>query len=163
MEVAASKKEGELLEWEDMKKMKYSWNVIKEGIRLVPPLQGTFREVVKEFNYGGYRVPKGWKVYWTVSTTNMNPEYFKEPERFNPSRYDEAQEPPPPPYTHVPFGGGPRLCPGKEYARVAILAFLHNVVRKYKWEVMDPNEKVEGDMMPQPEKGLPMRFYHYPL
>ncbi|XP_051128766.1 beta-amyrin 28-monooxygenase-like [Andrographis paniculata] len=160
--LAASKKgEGEvLLEWEDMNRMKYSWNVVCETMRMVPPLQGMMREVSTEFSFGGHTVPKGWKVYWTVSTTNKNPDYFKDPERFNPSRYDEDGEAPPP-YTNVPFGGGPRMCPGKEYARLAILAFLHNAVRRYKWQVLDPHEKVDGDMMPAPQNGLPIRLINY--
>lgn len=98
------------------------------------------------------------QVYWTTSSTNKNPSYFQDPQVFDPSRYDKCDGPIP--YTYVPFGGGPRMCPGKEYARLAILTFLHNVVMKYKWELIVPNEKIVGDMMPTPENGLPIRLHH---
>ncbi|KAF4379350.1 hypothetical protein F8388_013568 [Cannabis sativa] len=155
-EIWESKKAGELLEWDDIKKMKYSWNVVYEVMRFTPPIQGGFREVLTDFTYAGFTVPKGWKLYWTVSTTSKNPQYYPEPEKFEPSRYEDASSCPA--FAFVPFGGGPRMCPGKEYTRLAVLTFIHNVVKKFEWELIIPNEKIEGDMMPYPQKGLPIRL-----
>ncbi|XP_026398593.1 beta-amyrin 28-monooxygenase-like [Papaver somniferum] len=124
MEIKSSKAPGDLLNWDDTQKMKYSWNVVCEVMRLVPPIQGTFREAIVDFDY------KGWK--------HKNSDYFSEPERFDPARFESKG---PAPYTYIPFGGGPHLCPGKELAKLQILVFMYHVVTKYKWETVLPVER----------------------
>ncbi|XWS24754.1 hypothetical protein CRYUN_Cryun27aG0010900 [Craigia yunnanensis] len=155
MEVLRSKGPGEPLKWEDIQKMKYTWCVACEAMRLAPPANGAFREAMTDFTYAGYTIPKGWKAFWTVHSTNKNPNYFQDPEKFDPSRFEGNG---PPPYTFVPFGGGPRMCPGKEYARLEILAFIHNLVTKFKWEKQNPNEKISYIPSPIPEEGLPINL-----
>ncbi|KAL6126036.1 hypothetical protein ACLB2K_074087 [Fragaria x ananassa] len=122
MEIAESKDEGELLNWGDIRKTKYTWNVI----------------------------------HWNVYATHKNPEYFPDPHKFDPSRFEGHG---PPPYSYVPFGGGPRMCPGKEHARYEILVFLHNLVTRFKWEMVFPDEKMVVDPVPFPSKGLPLHVF----
>ncbi|KAK7340617.1 hypothetical protein VNO77_21325 [Canavalia gladiata] len=154
--IAKSKPPGELLNWNDIEKMKYSWNVACEVLRLVPPVQGAFRETINDFVFNGFSIPKGWKVYWSTSSTHKNPECFQEPEKFDPSRFEGNG---PAPYTFVPFGGGPRMCPGKEYARMEILVFMHNLVKRFKWEKVIPDETFLHFPLVAPAKGLPVRLY----
>lgn len=47
---------------EDVKKMKYSWQVVRETMRLSPPIFGSFRKAVVDIDYEGFTIPKGWKV-----------------------------------------------------------------------------------------------------
>ena len=93
------------------------------------------------------------KIYWTPHSTHKNPEYFPDPEKFDPSRFEGNG---PAPYTFVPFGGGPRVCPGREYARLEILVFMHNVVTRFKWEKAIPDEKIAYNLSPIPVGGLPV-------
>ncbi len=51
-----------MLNWDDTRKMKYTWQVIQEAMRLQPIVQMAYREALQEFEYAGFTIPKGWKV-----------------------------------------------------------------------------------------------------
>lgn len=61
-EIARNKESGEALTWEDVSKMKYTWKVAMETLRLYPPVFGGFRVALKDIQLGGYTIPKGWQV-----------------------------------------------------------------------------------------------------
>ncbi len=58
----AIEKVGDLLCWDDTRKMKYTWQVIQETMRIQPIVTWATREAIKEIEYGGFTIPKGWKV-----------------------------------------------------------------------------------------------------
>lgn len=60
-EIAKGKVEGEPLTWNDVSKMKYTWRVTTELLRLIPPVFGGFRQVLMDIEYEGYLIPKGWQ------------------------------------------------------------------------------------------------------
>jgi cytochrome P450 family 26 subfamily A len=97
-------------------------------------------------------------LYWSPDSTTKDPAYFSNPEEFDPSRYEGAG---PAPYTFVPFGGGGRVCIGNEYSRPQILVFMHNIVKRFKWDLLIPDEKVTYDPMPAPSHGLPIRIQQH--
>ncbi|KAE9449322.1 hypothetical protein C3L33_18777, partial [Rhododendron williamsianum] len=128
-----------------------------EDPNLVAILENAIREALTDFTYNGFSIPKGWKLYWTPQSTHSNQELFPEPQKFDPSRFEGSG---PPPYAYVPFGGGPRMCPGKEFARLEILVFMHHLVKRFRWEKQIPDEKIVYIPIASPKKGF--QFASFP-
>ncbi|XP_057793545.1 beta-amyrin 6-beta-monooxygenase-like [Salvia miltiorrhiza] len=157
MEIAKSKGPDELLTEGDVEKMKYTWNVVLEALRMTPPSFGTFRETTTDISFAGFTIPKGWKIMWSPHSCHYNPDYFPDPEKFDPSRFEGSG---PAPYTYVPFGGGARMCPGRGYAKLVILVFIHNLVTTFRFEKVFADEKMLFNRLsPAPAHGLPIRLH----
>ncbi|XP_058072525.1 cytochrome P450 716B1-like [Magnolia sinica] len=155
-EIAKSKAPGELLTWDDLAKMKYTWRVAMEILRQIPPVFGAFRTVVKDIEYGGYLIPKGWQIFWSMNSTHRDVQIFPEPSKFDPSRFDGQALVPP--YSFVAFGGGVRICPGYEFARIETLITIHYLVTQFKWKLCSKDDSFIRDPMPVPSQGLPIQL-----
>ncbi|CAN6205551.1 unnamed protein product [Urochloa humidicola] len=155
-EIARNKAGGEALTWEDLQSMRFTWRVALETLRMIPPIFGSFRRALEDIEFDGYVIPKGWQVFWASSVTHMDPGAFKNPEKFDPARF----ETPAPPYSFVAFGGGQRLCAGIEFARVETLVTMHHLVRRFRWKLCCKENTFVRDPMPSPLLGLPIELEH---
>ncbi|VAH87118.1 cytochrome P450 716A1 [Triticum aestivum] len=158
-EIAQNKNPKDALTWDDVAKMKYTWKVAMETLRTIPPVFGSFRTTTKDIEYQGYHIPKGWKVFAAQSVTHMDSQFFHEPNKFNPSRFEKSA----PPYCYMPFGGGPRMCPGNVFARVETMVAMHYLVRQFRWEITCEKETYKRDPKPTPILGLPIKLKLRPL
>lgn len=61
-EIAKNKLSGDTLTWNDLSKMKYTWRVAMETLRMIPPIFGSFRRALKDIEFEGHLIPKGWQV-----------------------------------------------------------------------------------------------------
>ncbi|KAL9672318.1 hypothetical protein QQ045_028568 [Rhodiola kirilowii] len=154
---ASSGKDGNLT-WNDTQKMRLTWRVAQEIMRFTPPIFGNFKTATRDTSFGGFDIPEGWKVLWVASLTHMNNEIFENPEKFDPSRFESGSKAYPP-YTYIPFGAGPRICPGAEFARIEMLLLVHHLITKYDWEEADPNEPITREPLPYPALGLPIKLF----
>ncbi|CAL4994033.1 unnamed protein product [Urochloa decumbens] len=157
VEIARSKAPGEALTWEDLSKMRYTWAAALETLRLVPTAFSILRKAVDDVEHGGYVIPKGWSVMNAMTMTHWDAAVFPDPGRFDPARFEEASAAATaiPPFTFVPFGGGARVCPGNEFARVETLVAVHHIVTNFRWKLA---AGCDGSFsrfpMPYPAQGL---------
>ncbi|CAH1448304.1 unnamed protein product [Lactuca virosa] len=156
-EIAKSKAPGEALAWEDLTKMKYSWRVASEMLRINPPVALAFRRAMQDIEYGGFIIPKGWQVLLSSSMTHMDNDIFQNPTLFDPTRF-EKHSPQPPSFSFVAFGAGPRMCPGIELAKMETLAMIHRLVTQFTWELLKEDECFVRNPMPEFNQGLFVRI-----
>ncbi|KAF4354091.1 hypothetical protein F8388_002491 [Cannabis sativa] len=133
--------------------------VVLESLRIASIISFTFREAVADVEYKGYLIPKGWKVMPLFRNIHHNPEFFDQPQKFDPSRFEVS----PKPNTFMPFGTGTHACPGNELAKLEILIMLHHLVNNFRWEIVGSESGVQYGPFPVPHKGLPVRVWRESL
>ncbi|RDX89799.1 Cytochrome P450 724B1, partial [Mucuna pruriens] len=122
-EIRKSKKEREPLNWDDYKQMEFTQNVIYEAMRCGNVVKFLHRKAVQDVKFKDYVIPAGWKVLPVLSSGHLDLTLFENPLEFNPFRWNDNSTS----KKAAPFGGGPRLCPGADLAKVETAFFLHHL------------------------------------
>jgi cytochrome P450 len=147
----------EPLTLEQLKQMTYLEQVLREVLRLIPPVGGVFRTVINACEFGGYEIPKGWSVVSGITQTHQDSQLYPEPDRFDPDRFSLERSAKP--FSYVPFGGGLRECLGKEFARLEMKLFAAKIVRELEWELLpDQDLNLIAIPTPRPRDGLRVKF-----
>ena len=142
----------EPLTLEQLKQMTYLEQVMREVLRLVPPVGAVFRTVINACEFGGYEIPKGWSLISGINQTHQDSQLYPEPDRFSSDRSAK-------PFSYVPFGGGLRECLGKEFARLEMKLFAAKIVREFEWELLpDQDLNLIRVPTPHPRDGLRVKF-----
>lgn len=133
--------------------------IVLEAKRHAPILPLVFGTAAKDFELGGYRVPKGWGVFWALTLANMDPAIWKDPEKFDPDRFGDARaEHKVHEHAFCPQGSGPMTghkCLGADYSTLVALVFAKELIQHYNWTLPPQDLSLRWELTPvEPRDGL---------
>ncbi|MER7707824.1 cytochrome P450 [Kitasatospora sp. NPDC097605] len=132
--------------FEDVHRLGYTSAVLQEVMRLYPAVWLLPRKALAEDEIGGYRVPAGADVVLCPYTLHRHPDFWDDPERFDPGRFAKGRAAGRHRYAYVPFGAGPRVCVGSGLGMLEATVVLAVLLRRLRLSV-PPGHRVRAEPM----------------
>jgi cytochrome P450 len=142
---------------DDVSKLVYTRNVLKESMRAVPPVWGFFRMMTDDYQLGdGAVIPKGDLMAMSPWFTHRDPRLWPDPHRFDPERWVEGAERPPD-LSYFPFSGGPYECHGNRLAMKEAVLIMATLGQRWSYRHADSGEpRPTAKWATEPKGGLRM-------
>jgi len=120
--------------FDDLRRLPYTGMVITETLRIYPTVWMLGRETTEPVELGGYTLPVGLTVFMPQWTIHRDARWFDDPEVFRPERWEPARglQERLPRYAYFPFGGGPRICIGNNFALMESALMLATIARRFR-------------------------------
>ncbi|XP_075237076.1 cytochrome P450 9e2-like [Lycorma delicatula] len=128
--------------YQALSEMNYLEMVLNEALRKHPPIGRTDRVCTKEYTIPGTNVTinPGESVCIPIMGFHYDPEYYPDPEKFDPERFSNESKSKRSPYVFLPFGVGPRNCIGLRFAMISTKSAMVHLLKKYKLTVCAKTE-----------------------
>jgi cytochrome P450 len=124
------------LNYSEMPEFDAAGLVLKEALRLYPPLPTIPRAAIQDCEFEGYQIKKGEQVFICPSFTHRMPEIWSEPNKFDPERFNkERAEDRNHKHAWIPFGGGAHKCLGIKFAELQVKLILFHLLKNYQISV----------------------------
>lgn len=134
----------------DLEALDLTTRVIKESMRLRPPVWLVERRAIFDDELGGAPIPAGATVGTSAYVLHRDPAYWPNPEGFDPDRFLPEAEASRPRYSYLPFGAGPRVCIGSAFALNEAKLIVAMVMREWRPELASGQELL-------PDYGMTLR------
>jgi len=116
--------------------------VIKESLRLYPPIHIGNRRMAEEMEFKEGNIPADERMFYSIYLTHRDPTIWENAESFCPERFAHGRKTPP--FSYVPFGGGPRACIGAAFGQAEARIVMAQLLRTYTFEFT--NHKIHSHM-----------------
>jgi cytochrome P450 len=126
---------------EDLPQLPRTRMVVEEAMRLYPPVWAVGRHALGTDEIGGFIIPKGAYVILAQYVTQRHPEFWIDPDAFEPERFSDERSAGRHRYAYFPFGGGPRLCIGNQFAMMEAQLILATILSRHELR-LTPNAHV---------------------
>jgi cytochrome P450 len=117
---------------DELQRLGYTLRVVKEALRLYPPAAFYPRDVAQPDTLGGFAVRPGDRLFLVPYLTHRHPDFWPDPERFEPDRHTPEQENARHPQAYAPFSAGQRICIGNHFSLLEATILLAMIYRRYR-------------------------------
>lgn len=129
---------------DDIPKLQYTERVLRESMRLYPPVWTMGRYVENDYSVGEYTIPAGSSILMSQYVMHHDPRYYKKPEEFNPNRWTDDFNAHLPRFSYFPFGGGIRGCIGESFAWMEGILIIATIAQEWSMRLV-PSQRIKLD------------------
>ncbi len=144
---------------EDIPKLQYTEKVLRESMRLYPPVWTLGRYVETDYQVGEYTIPAGSSILMSQYVIHHDPRYYEAPEQFNPDRWTAKFKTDLPRFSYFPFGGGIRGCIGEPFAWMEGILIIATIAQKWAMHLVPGQRiKLDPEITLRPKYGMKMKL-----